>query len=142
MASMKLVLTLFGGILLYCWVFWYLYILVMGLYRAFLAKRLTKVALVLGFPAIVAGLVVDWVANWTIASLWWWEWPKTKPLFPLRLELPDLVTTRLTRYINEPGTAVRKFEAEWLCTNLLDYFDPNGVHCTKQSPAQSAGPST
>lgn len=41
--------------LLWLWVFWYLYVLVMGLYRAYLDKRLTKFTLVMAAPALFLG---------------------------------------------------------------------------------------
>lgn len=38
---------------------WLLYVLVMGLYRAKLQKRLSRVALVLGFPVYALGYLLD-----------------------------------------------------------------------------------
>lgn len=62
---------------------------------------------------------MDWVANWTIAAILFWQLPKT---------WKELVTDRLTRYLAyEKG--YKKTVADWLCTKLLDYFDPRGKHC-------------
>lgn len=57
---------LLGWVAAYLYVFWLLYVLIMGFYRAYLNKRLTKPALVLALPAIVVGLLVDFIANWTL----------------------------------------------------------------------------
>jgi len=50
------------------WALWYLYLIVMGLYRAKLMGTLTRSALVLGSPALVIGWLLDWLVNWTLAS--------------------------------------------------------------------------
>lgn len=108
-----------GWSLAYLYAFWLLYVLIMGFYRAWLSKRLTPVALVLASPALVIGYVVDLLANWTLATLLFWQWP-TRPL--------ELVTDRLTRYISTPS-GWRTAPAQWVCSNLLDYFDPHDRHC-------------
>jgi uncharacterized membrane protein (DUF485 family) len=105
-----------GWALAYLYAFWLLYVLVMGFYRAWLAKRLTRVALVLASPALVLG----YVANWTLAALLFWQWPQ-RPL--------ELVTDRLTRYISTPS-GWREAPALWVCQSLLDYFDPHERHCS------------
>lgn len=117
---MKTLLDLGWWSVLYLWMFWYLYVLVMGFYRAWLANRLTRTATVLAFPALVIGWVTDWLANWTLASLLFWQWPQ-RPR--------ELVTDRLTRYIATPS-GWRAAPAKWVCESLLDYFDPNGRHCS------------
>lgn len=106
----------------YLWAFWLLYVLVMGLYRASLSGKLTRVAMVLASPVVILAIGVDLLANWTIAAMWFREWP------PLAWGRPDLVTSRLSRYIDGPD-GWRKAHATWLCHNLLDAFDPSGVHC-------------
>lgn len=107
------------AVILYLWIFWALYVLVMGLYRAQLAKQLTTTAKVLGAPFLIIGYSVDLLSNWTIAVIWFQELPY-RPL--------ELVTDRLIRYINT-DIGFRQRHAQWLCTNLLDYFDPSGRHC-------------
>ena len=107
------------SVALYLWAFWYLYVLVMGFYRAHLDGRLTKTAWVLAMPAIIAGFTFDLVANWTIATIVFME-PPRRPL--------ELVTDRLKRYIaGAPG--FQQDRALWVCNTLLDYFDPSGKHC-------------
>jgi hypothetical protein len=94
----------------------------MAFYRANLDGRLTGVAKWLAMPVIVLAISVDLIANWTIATIWFRQWPL------LKWNPPDLVTSRLSRYIEgEPGW--RKDHAMWLCQNMLDYFDPSGTHC-------------
>lgn len=115
---LHLVLALLAP-LLYLWVLWYLYVLTIGFYRAHLDKKLTGFAFALALPALIVGYAVDLAANWTIASLWFQETP---------VGWKELVTDRLSRYINGPP-GWRHRHASWLCSNLLDYFDPDGRHC-------------
>jgi hypothetical protein len=103
-------------ILLYLWIFWYMYILVMGLYRAHLSKRLTYYTYFLAGPAVLIGLVMDVVANICI-SIPFWEGPKEW-----------LVTTRLSRY-SAVNTDWRSDVAKFICANFLDFLDPTGKHC-------------
>jgi hypothetical protein len=110
--------TALGWALVYLYGFWLLYVLVMGFYRAWLAKRLTRVALVLASPALALAYLVD-----LLAALLFWQWP----LRPL-----ELVTDRLSRYISTPS-GWRHAPALWVCHTLLDYFDPQGTHCGSPS---------
>jgi len=105
------------GIILYVWVFWAGYVLIMGIYRAKLANRLTPVTLVLSAPFVILGFCIDVIANLVIAPIVFLDLPK---------EL--LVTTRLQRYIKE-NTDWRHSIAAYVCDNLLDVFDPTGNHC-------------
>ena len=117
---MSVALIALGWALAYLYGFWLLYVLIMGFYRAWLAKRLTRVALVLASPALLTGYLVDLLTNWTLATLLFWQWPQ-RPL--------ELVTDRLSRYISTPS-GWRTEPALWVCQSLLDYFDPNDRHCT------------
>jgi hypothetical protein len=107
------------GVIVYLWIGWYIYVLVMGFYRAHLAGRLTPFARALAMPALIVGYTIDLLANWTIAFIVFAE-PPEHPM--------ELVTGRLTRYIKFE-TGYRHRWATWLCTTLLDYFDPHGTHC-------------
>lgn len=109
---------LIGWSALFLWVFWGLYVLVMGLYRAHLDHRLTPVTTVLGLPFVVVGFVVDVLANITLASIAFFEVPREW-----------LVTDRLQRHIRTPTSAWRTRLASWICDHLLDVFDPSGDHC-------------
>lgn len=105
--------------LAYLYAFWLLYVLIMGFYRAWLDKRLTRVAFVLALPALAIGYLFDLLGNWTLATLLFWQCPQ-RPL--------ELVTDRLTRYISTPS-GWRTAPALWICQTLLDYFDPHKTHC-------------
>lgn len=104
--------------LLFLYVFWALYILVMGVYRAHLSGRMSKAAYVLGVPWVLLGYTVDIIAQYTIATLYFVDLPKKGE---------HLVTDRLIRY--SAGSGWRKAKADWICTHLLDLFDPRGDHC-------------
>ena len=108
--------TIFAAAFLYG--FWALYILVMGIYRAHLSGRLSKAGYVLGLPWVVFGYFVDIVAQYTIATLYFADLPRKGE---------HLVTDRLKRY--SAGKGWRKTKADWICTHLLDVFDPHGDHC-------------
>lgn len=105
------------SILVFLWLFWGLYVLVMGLYRAYLNKQLTKLTICLGAPFLAIGLTFDVIANIFIATFVFAELPKE-----------FLVTSRLTRYVNK-DTGWRNKIANAICDNILDVFDPNGDHC-------------
>jgi hypothetical protein len=104
---------------LFLWVFWYLYLIVMGLYRAKLMGTLTWPVKILGAPALLIGIIVDVVAQYTIATVIFREWPRRGE---------HLVTDRLQRYMANPSGS-RYLKAKWLCEHLLDPFDPTGKHC-------------
>lgn len=106
---------------LYLVLFWYAYILVMGLYRAHLMGRLTGLAMWMAAPAVAVGWAMDVIANLTFATVAFWEKPT---------RWNELVTDRLTRHVTN-GDGWRKRNAVWICTNLLDYMDPTGSHCSK-----------
>lgn len=99
---------------------WLFYLAVMALERARDGGTLSKTALVLGIPILCIGYFLDFSANVMVCT-------------PLFLELPKeaLVTQRLRRHISEESDSWRKKLAAWLCTNLLDTFDPSGCHCKK-----------
>lgn len=104
--------------LTYLWGFWGLYVLVMGLYRAYLNQRLNLLTTILGMPFIVVGVIVDVLANFVICSV-------------VFVELPQewLVTQRLKRYIFLDA-GWRHRVALFICEKMLDVFDPTGKHCS------------
>lgn len=108
---------------LYLYGFWLVYILVMGLYRAYLDGRLKGLVFVLAMPPVAIGYLMDWLANFTFASLWFLQLPETKG---------ELVTDRLSRYLNDSKPSWRKAHAQWICHTLLDAFDPSGDHCNSK----------
>jgi hypothetical protein len=113
-----------GGVFLFMWLFWYVYILVMGLYRAHLVKNLTRFTYALALPALLIGYAMDVLANAFVATIVFREPPEEW-----------LVTDRLKRYIEGP-CGWRKTRAQAICAALLDSFDPHGSHCT---PGGSVG---
>lgn len=109
-----------AGLIAFLYLFFGVYVLVMGLYRAHLNKSLTKPGYVMGAPWLALGYAMDVIANLTIFTVVCVELPR---------EL--LVTTRLKRYLNDERQIGnwRWRVAHQICTKLLDYFDPNGKHC-------------
>lgn len=101
---------------LYLWAFFGLYVLVMGLYRAYLKGDMPWPIKVLGAPFLILGLAVDAFANVFIASFVLAEAPREW-----------LVTTRLSRLEHEHGW--RGDIARWVCDSILDPLDPTGEHC-------------
>ena len=101
----------------FLWAFWGMYVLVMGIYRAHLAKRMTPVTLALSLPFVALGYIMDVLANVTIASAVFVEIPREM-----------LVTDRLKRHINH-GAGWRQSLARYVCDHMLDMFDPSGNHC-------------
>lgn len=120
-----MITTLIAGAftIAYVYSFWCLYVLVMGLYRAHLNKKLMGFSLWMAYPIVLFAYVVDLVANFTFATIWFLEFPHKHN---------ELVTDRLIRYLNEHKDWRNK-HAEWVCHTLLDNFDPSGKHCKTYS---------
>lgn len=116
---------------------WILYICVMGFKRARNDGKLSKTALVLGYPVLVFGYLLDFLVNVVFMT-------------PLLLDLPRelTVTARLKRhnstsliddmtgfsawqivraYYKNFMLPYRKFMVRWT-KPLLDPFDPSGTH--------------
>ena len=108
-----------ASLMLWLWAFWLLFILIMGFYREHLAGRLEGLAKILAAPIVVVGWLVDLISNWTIGTLLFLEPPRS----PL-----EMVTQRLSRYMAGPPCRDKRI-AEYVCTQLLDLFDPTGGHC-------------
>lgn len=104
-------------IILYLYLFWMFYVLIMGLYRAYLSKRLVGLNKYLAAPCLLIGLILDVVANIFFATFIFMELPKEW-----------LVTSRLMRY-QTYDHGYRKKLAQYICDNVLDPFDPTGNHC-------------
>jgi hypothetical protein len=99
------------------WLLWALYVMVMGIYRAHLDKRLTPTTRVLAAPWVALGFAIDILVNFTFASVVFLEPPG---------EL--LVTSRLQRH-SKAAFGWRRDLSVWVCSHLLDVFDPTGNHC-------------
>ncbi|MFV0602022.1 MAG: hypothetical protein ACK5NE_09445 [Brachymonas sp.] len=78
-------LVLFS-MLAYLYAFWCAYVLVMGIYRAHLSRRLVGLNKMLALPVVGFGYLMDVAANLFIAPLVFLDWPREA-----------LVTARLIR---------------------------------------------
>lgn len=107
------------AVVLYLYAFWCLYIAIMGLYRASLSGRLIGATKVLAYPLVFVGLAVDVFTQYTLATVFFADLPAKGEY---------LVTSRLQRYMTQPGTR-RYALSKWVCSELLDVFDPTGAHC-------------
>lgn len=114
---MFVALPLVLAIPLYLWLFWGMFVLVMGLYRAYLNKRLTPFTKGLAAPFLVVATLMDIACNVTLASVIFLEAPHEM-----------MVTQRLKRHIIFDSGWRNKL-ARWVCSVLLDPFDPTGHHC-------------
>lgn len=95
---------------------WIFYLAVMNLKRARDAGSITKVAYRFGLPLLYIGLLIDLLVNVIFVTILFLEIPKE-----------CLITQRLKRHANGPD-GWRRSMAIWLAKNLLDTFDPSGVH--------------
>jgi hypothetical protein len=100
------------------WASWALYVFSMGIYRAYLNRKLVGLNLVMAWPIVAVAFTIDVLANITIASLIFLDPPE---------EL--LVTNRLQRYMAGDTESWRYKIASYICDHILDIFDPNGNHC-------------
>lgn len=98
------------------WLLWVFYLAVMNLRRVDKMGKLGITATGLGMPALIIGLVLDLLVNVVVMTI-------------LMLELPreTTVTARLKRHKRE-STGWRLKVTEWLASELLDSFDPDGRH--------------
>jgi hypothetical protein len=120
MVELKLeYLVHFGYVVLATYIFWCLYIAVMGCYRAHLDGRLEGITKILAYPLVLVGIIVDVVFQYTVACIVFRDLPRRNEY---------LVTARLQRYVAK-NSGWRSVWAMWICTNLLDMFDPAGDHC-------------
>ena len=98
-------------------VLWVLYLAAMNLKPRL--KTMQPIARAHGYVLVLIAVVLDALLNWVVASVIFFEQPQ---------EL--LLTARLKRY-HGPAYAGswRARLAAWICTHLLDPFDPSGKHC-------------
>lgn len=95
---------------------WLLFLASMNLERARQAGTLSRPARALGIPVVLLTAAVDVVVNLTLGTV-------------LLLDRPRELTLsqRLSRLLAAPGW--RSVVAAFVCTQLLDAFDPSGKHC-------------
>ena len=104
----------------FLYAFWGLFVLSMGLYKAYLNKLLTPTTRVLAAPYILAMAIFDLIANYTIFLIVFLQFPSLKDF---------LVTYRLRTILLTQDGGYRYRLAKWLCDKLLNPFDPRGNHC-------------
>ncbi len=110
------------------WAFWALYVFTMGLYRAFLKRRLRGLSLIMCSPVVALAFALDVVMQLTVFTIVFLELPRD-----------PLVTYRLRRYMRElPPEHWRRRWTDYLCKHLLDPFDPTGSHCDSDTPQLNA----
>jgi len=97
------------------WLLWVFYLAVMNLSRAREAGTLRKPAYIAGYPVLILGFILDFLVNIIVVSIVMLEFPKEVT-----------VTSRFKRLKNKGGW--RGKWAGWVATNILDPFDPSGVH--------------
>lgn len=89
----------------------------MSIYRAKLENRISKPVLILAFPIIIIGLLIDFLVNLIVCTIFFQELPQEW-----------LVTPRLARHKNTDTSTKGKI-AKWVCVNMLDIFTRDGPHC-------------
>jgi hypothetical protein len=99
------------------YVLWIFYVAVMGLKRAQNAGTLSRPTLYLGYPVLLIGYALDVFVQIVVASVIFLDPPRDWTL-----------TGRLKRYIAGPE-GWRETLAIWVCSHLLNAFDPDGRHC-------------
>lgn len=96
---------------------WIQYLAIMNLQRARDAGTLPRVAYIVGQPLLYIGLLCDMLLNVVWITI----------MFGFDPPREFLVTQRLERYKHGPD-GWRKRLAAWWAVNLLDPFDPKGIH--------------
>lgn len=103
------------GFFLILYALWIFFLAVMSLKRAKDAELLTTTAKCFGYPVLLVGLLLDFLANTFVLTLLLGELPRE-----------GTVTSRLKRH-NATSTGWRKAVAAW-AEPLLDPYDPSGDH--------------
>lgn len=118
-------------VLAFLWCFWVLYVATMAVYRLHLAGELkvattSRYTLALCYSLVGIAVLVDVIAQYTVASVLFLEVPKKRE---------HLVTDRLQRYLALEAPSWRTAKADWICLHILDLFDPKKNHCKRRSVA-------
>lgn len=98
---------------------WAFYLLFTALLRAKREGTISRFSLILGYPLVAVGAILDILLNVTVGTILFLELPHYKRLF---------LTARMARLIRE-DYGWRGDVAAWICSRLLDSFDPSGKHC-------------
>lgn len=110
------VLAAIGGTLALIYALWVYYLAVMCLKRANDHLPLFGATRIAAMSVLWPGYLLDFLTNMFVMTV-------------LLLELPRewLVTARLSRHSRDDGW--RGVLSRWVCSALLDRFDPSGCHC-------------
>lgn len=113
------------------WAFWCLYVFGMGIYRAWLHRRLRGLSAVMAAPLVAVALAVDALMQFTVFTAVFRELPPLRAYTVGRrqITLPELLVTHRLRRYSRGGMGWRTRWADELCLHLLDPFDPTGAHC-------------
>lgn len=98
------------------YILWIMYLAIMNLSRAKKNNALSKPAYYLGLPLLIFGYLLDVAFNWVFGTVMFLEPPRE-----------GVLTRRLKRHYKKDNWQGKL--ARWLCSNLLDAFDPSGKHC-------------
>lgn len=104
-----------AGSLLSIYLLWIFYIAVMAIKRVHDDGKLSKLALVMGMPVLIVGLLLDFIVNVFVMTILLLEPPKE-----------TTVTARLKRH-HKDSTGWR-LAVVLFFEPLLDPFDPSGDH--------------
>ena len=116
------------------WSFWALYVFGMGIYRAWLMRRLRGLNALLAAPIVGVALLIDAVMQFTVLAFAFLELPPItwRKAWRWTVPIPEmLVTYRLRRYMRS-DLGWRTRWADQVCRYLLDPFDPTGAHCDEE----------
>jgi hypothetical protein len=110
------------GILCLLYWLWVHYLAIMNLQRVRDAGKLTNAARIFGTIVALFGKALNIFLNFTLFSLVVWDLPR---------EL--MITSHLNRILlDTTAPAWKRSLCTWICTQLLDAFDPTGAHCACQ----------
>jgi hypothetical protein len=104
-------------LILFLWTFYGFYLACSALLRAHKEDKLTLSMKVLGYPILISGVLLDFIANITIFSILFLQIPKE-----------FLVTSRLKKNL-KVGKGWRYKFAKFICEQLLSNVDVDYNHC-------------
>lgn len=98
------------------YILWLFYLAAMNLKRAKDNNTISNPALYLGYPAVILAYLLDVAFNWVFGTVMFLELPRE-----------GVLTHRLKRHYKKDNWRGRL--ARYICSNLLDAFDPSSKHC-------------
>ena len=110
-------INLFVYLALYIYLFWFFFLGVMSILRAYKAGKMSLSAKILASPIMLAGVLIDLLFNTLPATLLFFDLPKEY-----------MFTQRLIRYKKQTDDWRCKI-ANFICLTLLDPFDIGQGHC-------------